>query len=296
MAGLKLRLTRPEGREYELTLRDIEILLAIGRMGRATSRQLLRLFFRDPSTGYRRLRVLFGAGLTNVTASHSDEQNTYTLTGKGVSVLVKRGFDRNQLHQSRAVGCGVDLHLQYLNDVRVELILATRERPDVTLDRFYADLDLRRAAGERPPAYIPDSIAELAISPVKPTDPPRPLVLILEIDLGSEGGSVFASKVDTTVELWRTRRKCWGAEPGTWRPVVFVNSSTRARTLARLITNHDGGELWFIGALDRLADVGALGPIFALAQDVAAADRRQPIDYRTAIAPPTATVHEGVRS
>lgn len=176
----------------------------------------------------------------------------------------------------------MDAHLRLLNDLRVELVLAARARRDVQLVSFHGDLDLRRAAGNAPPSYIPDAIAELVT-------PGGRLSLVIEIDAGTESRSVFARKVTETLAIWRDGAKCWGAAPGTWTPSVFVLTSGRARGLARAIVDAGGGALWLVAEFGRLREVGAFGPIFATADEVVAVPRGQTIPYRGALAP---SLHE----
>jgi hypothetical protein len=172
----------------------------------------------------------------------------------------------------------MDTHLRLLNDLRIEFVLAARDRKDVELVAFHADLDLRRVAGASPPVYIPDAVVELAIGS-------QDVVLMIEVDTGTEGLSAFKTKVVNTVALWQGNRKCWGALPGTWRPVVFVPAGTRAKALARTIVEAGGGELWLISEFERLRVNGALGAIFARAEAVARTPRGEPVSYDGALAP-----------
>jgi len=277
MTSRRSRGTRPRAGKHQLTPRDTEILFAVGRMAQATSDQLRRLFFCDPSTTSRRLSKLASLRLLDVHVCAQTEPNIYTLSKKGIELLTSTGVAAtDELHKSR-VGQRLDLHLQLLNDLRVEFALATRSRTDVVLESFHADLDLRRAAGSPPPSYIPDAIVELVM--LNGTK----LALIAEIDTGSEGRSVFSSKVQGTVALWRGGRKCWGAGAGTWRPAVFVPSAGRARALARCAVELGGGALWLLAEFGRLREVGALGPVFATADEVVTAPARQPIAYGGAL-------------
>jgi hypothetical protein len=175
------------------------------------------------------------------------------------------------------VSRALDLHLKLLNDLRVEVVCAARERSDVELVSFLADLDLRRLSGTSQQPYIPDAIFELK------TDAGS-LVVVAEIDTGTETLSTFRTKVNHTMELARTRRACWGAEPGSWWPLVLVPSAGRARTLARAITEADGGEFWLVTEFDRLREVGAFGPLLAFASAVAATPSKEPIAYQGALA------------
>ena len=271
------RTERPTARKFRVTDRDSDVLHAVGRMGQATTDQLRRLFFGERSTATKRLAKLVSLRLLDVHVREVSSPNVYTLGLRGVELLVGAGTDRSVLHRSR-VGRHLDEHLRALNDVRVAFVLAARDRADIQLDAFHGDLDLRRAAGASVPAYLPDFLGALSL-------PTGNLVLVGEIDLGSEGiASVFARKVDATVAIWRDRRKCWGAAPGTWRPVAFVPSDGRARSLARMIVERGGGDLWLVSDIERVRRVGVLEGAFSTATEVAATPRRSPIAYTLALA------------
>jgi hypothetical protein len=107
-----------------------------------------------------------------------------------------------------------------------------------------------------------------------------PLALVIEIDTGTEGIAAFTPKVETTVELWRMERRCWGAAPGCWRPSVFVPSSGRARSLARAIVASGGGTLWLVGEFNVLRARGVLGQVFASVDEVVATPAHAAIAYR----------------
>jgi hypothetical protein len=279
------RSARPTARGYQVTLRDLEIIFAVGRMGQATSDQLLRLFFRDRSTSARRLAKLVALRFLDVHVEHVNQPNIHTLGSRAARLLAAHGFPAAALHRSR-ITKGLDQHLRMLNDVRVELVLGARARDDLRLEAFHADLDLRRAAGTSQPSYIPDAVVELNIGGT-------PLVLMLEIDTGTEGLKAFTTKVTTTVRLWRGMTKCWGAPSGGWRPLVFAPSRTRARALARSIVDAGGGDLWLVSEFSVALERGMLGPIFATAVEAAATPRGLPIVYRGALAPAQLSFAEG---
>lgn len=271
------RAERPRARRYEVTPRDREIVYAVARMGQATSGQLCKLYFTERSVATRRLAKLVALRLLDVNVREQSGPNIFTLTAAGAALLEAGGADPNELHRSR-VGRHVDDHLRALNDLRTEFVLAARRKVGLEIDAFHADLDLRRAAGSRPPAYVPDALVEL-------TTPAGRLVLVVEIDTGTEGRSVFAMKVAETVQLWRTGQKCWGAAPGTWRPACFAMSEGRVRALAGAIVDRGGGALWLLADLGHVRAVGALGRIFATAAEVADTPRVQPVRYNAALVP-----------
>ena len=251
-------------------------------MGQSTSEHVRRLFFGAPTAAARRLAKLVALKMLDVHLCAQSDPNVYTLGSRGLALLLETGADPTELHRSR-VGSRLDDHLRLLNDLRVEFVLAARHRPDVGLIAFHSDLDLRRAAGASPPSYIPDALVELELSGA---DGPRQLVLVGEIDTGSEGVSVFATKVRRTVELWSSRQRCWGAPPGAWRPAAFVPSPARARALARSAAGEGGGALWLVGEFDRVGTHGAFGPVFATADEIVATPRAEVILYRGALIPP----------
>lgn len=265
------RTERPARRRFQQMPRDVAIIYEISRMAQATSDQLCRLFFGDSSTCSRRLAKLVALGLLKVNMCHQDEPNIYTASVSGIGLVVDRGRPREELYRSR-VGRNIDMHLRLLNDIRIEFILAVRQRSDIRLDAFYSDLDLRRLGGAPPPSYIPDAIIELTARGSS--------VYLLEIDTGTEGLAAFAPKIETTVTLWREQKRCWGAAPGTWRPIAFVPSARRALAIARTIVDAGGGALWLISEFARIRKVGAFGPAFALADDVATMSASASIVYR----------------
>jgi hypothetical protein len=275
MTTRRRRTTRPPARSVQVTARDREILFAVGRTGQATSAQICRLHFGDPSTAARRLAKLVAMRLLDVHMPSVNAPNVFTLGAKGVELLEDDDIDMSLVHRSR-VGRNLDVHLQMLNDVRVELVLGARKFPEVTITGFHPDLDLRRAAGSTPPAYIPDAIAELEL-------PHGPLALVVEVDTGSEGRSVFAPKATSTVSLWQRGERCWGAPAGTWRPAVFVPTQGRAKALARAIVERGGGALWLVAEMPRVREVGIFGAVFSTADEVASTPRGIPVTYRGAL-------------
>jgi hypothetical protein len=254
-----------------LTDRDRAILHAVGRMAQATTDQLCRLFFSEVSTASRRLAKLVAASLLDVHVCDPSAPNVYTVSPRGLRLLTASGADALELHRSR-VGRHLDEHLRAINDVRVEFVLAARRHSALQVDAFHADLDLRRAAGTQIPAFLPDAVVELSLAWGH-------LALVLEVDTGSEGASVFAGKVDATVSLWRANGKCWGAAPGSWRPAVFVPTENRARALAKAIVEHGGGPLWLMAEAPRVRQAGMVGAVFATAEAVAATPRQRTLSY-----------------
>lgn len=245
---------RPSRGKYRVTERDLEILRAVGRMKVATTEQLRKLFFADPSTASRRLSKLVALRLLTVSVADLNRPNLYVLTDAGRELLVEAGIESDDLHVARPVP-RVDPHLMALNDLRLALTLASRSRSGIEVTRFLADHDLRRVDGTN--GYIPDALVVIE------EEGAEAVKLVVEIDLGGERAVQFAPKIETTVMLARAGRSVWGLTPP-WRPVVLVPTASRLRTLAGTIVRGGGGDLWIGGLLDRVA-ADPFGPVFATA-------------------------------
>lgn len=269
---------RPSKGRHRVTERDLDILRAVGRMKVATTEQLRRLFFADPSTASRRLSKLAAMRLLTATVADLNRPNLYVLTEAGRDLLVEVGIDAGDLHVARPVP-RIDPHLMALNDLRLALTLAARSRPDVAVTRFLADHDLRRIDGTN--VYIPDALVVIE------EEGAEAVKLVVEIDLGAERAVQFAPKIETTVALARAGRNVWGLTPP-WRPVLLVPTPSRLRTLASTIVRGGGGDLWIGGLLDQVfAD--PFGPVFATMTMVAAAPAGSELTFPGRLVRPEAT-------
>lgn len=243
-----------------MTARDLGILRAIGRMKVATTHQIVLIFALLSSVASRRLAKLVALGCLAVAVADMNAPNLYFLTEAGRVLLADAGMDEGDLHVARPVP-RLDPHLRALNDLRVALTVAQRRRNDVLTTLFLADHDLRRADGSN--AYIPDAVVVIE------EEGAGPVRLLIEVDLGGERASQFASKIETTVALARAGRAVWGL-PHPWRPVLLAPTVQRLRTLAGQITRGGGGELWIGGVLGSVV-TDPLGAVFATAAMVASA-------------------------
>ena len=272
MPARRSRATPPERRDVRVMARDLDILTTVGRMGCATTEHVTRLWFGDPSTGSRRLAKLVAARFLRVHLGRLDEPNGYVLTERGVEVLERHDVDVATLHRSK-VGRSLDAHLRALNDVRVEFVLAERAGL-FRVEAFHADLDLRRAVSGKMPRYLPDAIVE--ITPCRG----EPLALFVEIDLGTESATTFASKVRVTVEADADGAELWGVMPGSWIPVAIAPTPGRVRSLARAIMGAGGSDLWYLSEFGRFREHGAGGVVLARPEDVLQTRRGEEIPYR----------------
>lgn len=265
------RSVRPAKRGIRVTARDLEILQGIGRMGAATTDQVRRLWFGDPSTAVRRLARLTAVHLLDVHVGRRDEPNVYVLGRRGVDVLLHEDVDEASLHRSKATR-GIDPHLRALNDLRVELVLAER-RGLLNVRAFHGDLDLRRSVAGTMPSYLPDAIVELGVGDEDV------LALFAEIDLGTESAATFAGKVRVTVEASVPDQSLWGFETGAWMPIVLAPTPGRVRALARAIVGAGGADLWLAAQLDVVRERGIAGAVFARPLDVVETARGVPLPY-----------------
>lgn len=240
------RAERPAARPSELTDRDRRLLRAVGRMKVATTGQVAVLFFNGPRPASRRLAKLLALRLLDVHVPSLATPNLYTLSKLGSTWLAEQGVDESELHVGAVPGRAHDLaHLTAINDVRVALILSARRHPGVSITLFESDHDLRRLAGTKVPAYLPDALVELATGSAVRR-------FVLEVDLGTESAAFFTrTKAVPVNALARASAACWGL-PWPWRPVLVAHSTRRLQGLAKAMTSAGAGGAW-LGAV--LADV-----------------------------------------
>ena len=302
------RIDRPSTRMARVTERDLELLRALGRMRLATTSQIKRLFFAEENEGSwpragaasatgaanssarhprpkgytattKRLAKLNSLGLLRVHVLDLNTENLYGLTEKGRTLLVAEGMSADELHVQRSI-LREDAHLVAVNDVRVALVLALRSRPDVRVEFFFADHDLKRQVLQehrKLPRYLPDALIQIVPAGAES------LSLVLELDLGSEHRKQFAPKVVTTVEHARAGRPLWGLPR--FRPLLLAEGESRLRYLAEVIVKGGGGELWLLADLENFLR-SPFGMVVTSAAAVAATPATQPPVWPWALVPP----------
>lgn len=244
-----------------MTTRDVELLHAVGRLKAATTSQLASLFFRHVSAATRRIRKLFALGLITVHVVDLNAPSIVVLSPKGARLLVERGTKPDEIHVARRIEHR-DAHLEAINDLRVGLVHAVRERPEVQLELFVADHDLRRTLGRSAATapYIPDALIRLVLHGG------RRLHVVVEVDLATEWSAPLTDKIRAVHEIARTQAPVYGlAYP--WRPLVLVPDVARASAIARLIVAEHGGDFWALGLIDHVA-ADPFADRYALASDL----------------------------
>lgn len=266
------RRDRPTRRAGHLTARDIELLTFVGRSRIATTDALAAAFFGDRSTCSRRLARLAGAGLLRVHVEHLNAPNVYYLSERAAEHLVAEGVDEDALHVGRLPKREALDHLRHLAELRAQVMVAVRDRADLTLDLFLADHDLRRVAAGSVPAYVPDALVKL-------THVTRGTVgLAWEVDLAHQSARYIAdTKGRATVALAATRTPLWGLS--TFRPLFLAPTATRLRSVAAALMEVGGDDLWWGTTFEALALVGVFGPAFLSLREVAATPRTEPLVF-----------------
>ncbi len=272
------RQDRPPKRPVRLTDEDPKLLRAIGRMRLPTTSQLRRLFYTGRTAVTRRLAKLASLGLVRAFCLDLNSENLYALTPKGLSFLVAEGVAADELHVQKSI-LRSDAHLVAVNDLRVALVVAVRRRPEVEIEFFFADHDLKRQALQEKrkiPRYIPDALTRI-VAPER-----EPISLVVEVDLATEHRRQFAPKVTVTVEHHQKGRSLWGLLP--FRPLLLARGDDRLRYLAEVIVAGGGGDLWLVADLDRfLAD--PFGLVVTSAKVVAETPREVALAWSSSLVP-----------
>jgi DNA-binding MarR family transcriptional regulator len=277
------RTQRPDERVVHVTPRDLAILRAIGRMKRASLRQIQSLFFGDDRTAARRMAALFAGGYVEVRVPALHEQNLISLTSKGRALLIATATaEDDDLHLGGPLRADYR-HLIAINDVRVALVLACRSRTDVRLDVFLADHDLRRAAGMSVAPYVPDALVRLLVGE---SEPRAERGVVIEVDRGFESPRyICGSKIRVLMSLWQAGATCWGL--ANWRPLLLA-PRRRLRTLARPACEAGAADLLLLGDLGALSQSSVLAS-YATAGDVARAEDIAAVSWTSSVLdlPPT---------
>jgi hypothetical protein len=204
------RTRRRKGIRVELTERDRDLLLALGRFRLARTSQLYRYGFggirRD--TAACRLRRLFDSRHIAVVQSGPLTENLYRVGPVGRQVLQAQGVNVGPAPRG-----GIEHHLGI-----VETWTRLAAEPDLELARCLADWELREELGLSELAVIPDLFALLRFQG-------QLVPLAVEVDCGTESTSVLRSKLERYAALWGRSPGLFGWER--FALVIVLHASHR---------------------------------------------------------------------
>lgn len=265
-----------------LTERDLEVLTFIGRSKVATTDVIARAYFSERTTASRRLSRLLGSGLIRVSVQELSQANHYSLSERGADKLVTEGVDEESLHVGRFPRREALEHLRYIAELRAEFLVAVRAQPEIALDLYLADHDLRRLAGSQVPPYVPDALVKLTTSE-------GAVGLLLEVDCGHETAKLIAETKGRATRLAAAAgAPLWGLAP--WRAVFVAPSPARLRSAAQALVAEGAGDCWWGTVMDRLSEVGVLGAAYGSIARIAATPRGEPLPLTESVLPsPTRT-------
>lgn len=179
---------RRDGARVELSERDAVLLQALARFRLARTSDLVAFAFAGlrPDTAGKRLRRLFDAGFLEVVAQRRTDENVYALGPLGKRWL----RDPGRPVPTRPAG-GFDHHLAIVR-AWVALAVAAHESPNLELRSLRPDWELRQEARGSGAPVVPDALVELRVLAGRGSGR---LQLALEVDLGTEPGSVLREKL-----------------------------------------------------------------------------------------------------
>jgi hypothetical protein len=285
----------PKPRRFRLTERDYRILSALNAYRYLRTGQVHRLLFpecRTPQMARRRLRHLADPHYgylrriePYVQVGQGSAETAWFLGRAGEEILRARG--EKLLCYARDNSARVNhqflSHALEISEFRLQLELALRHHPFVTLQRFIADFEMREhasatlgkkafllyhevsvpaAPGRPAKTYIvyPDALIRLHGRP--PFDRLRHL-FFLEIDRGTESLPVLRDKV-IGYDLFRRQRfaqKSGATED--FRVLLQTNSPRRAANIRQALVGLSGEELIWITDAARVTERSLLtGPIW----------------------------------
>jgi len=144
----------PSDCSVRVTERDLDIFGALCKMRFLTTKQAARLFFNDSSwAANKRLRRLFNARLVKVWVRSLSQDNIYSITRRGLSVLDAEDLDLSpKATYPRGLDRNLD-HLLAINQVRIALALGL-PRIGAEINWWRSDWELRTPGKRR---IIPDA-------------------------------------------------------------------------------------------------------------------------------------------
>ncbi len=168
-----------------ITERDLLLLQALRKMRFLTTSQIARLFFNGSSwSANKRLRKLFNAGFIKVWVISLSQENIYSITRKGFTVI-NADLDPNETQKyPRGLDRNLD-HLLAINHVRITLALGLPEI-GAEISWWWSDWDLRARAKVR---VVPDALFSIQWAGK------REQIYSLELDHRTESQRAFLIKI-----------------------------------------------------------------------------------------------------
>jgi hypothetical protein len=223
--------------QVELSDRDEILLRALARFRLARTSDLAAFAFAGirKDTAAKRLRCLFNGGYLEVLSQRRTDENVYALGPEGKRWLEAAG---GRVH-ARPSG-GLEHHLGVVR-AWVALAVSAHGIKGLRLESLRPDWEVRAQARANGSAVVPDALVELLVG--AECQPTR-IRLALEVDLGTEPGSVLRDKLRRYRDLLGSGGGLFG-----WRDfglaIVLVGDGTRRRpAIERLLDRHWPG--WWV--------------------------------------------------
>lgn len=188
MADRQARTKRRGDVRVELSERDRALLRALARFRLVRTSDLVALVFGNVrrDTAAARLRRLFDAGYLDVRAHDRAEENLYSLGRAGRQFIEADGVEQGRVPRGE-----VSHHLAVVS-VWVEIAKAAEASPELRLDLFRPDWEIRERLGERRSSVVPDALVKVTLTgPIE-----QGVRFALEVDRGTEPISVLRRKLD----------------------------------------------------------------------------------------------------
>lgn len=286
--------TRAKGEvRFTLTPRDIEIIQWVNRCRYVRSSQIKSLLFADCKnldTTHRRLKFLFHNGYLGrvtpyVKMGDGTSEIAYYVDRKGVEVLESQGEEVLFRVNPKKTQVGYQLleHTLALAQFRIQLELALKDHPSVTIHRFTHDFELKGQTQEaigrnRHKLYdevlhpatkesfivYPDGlfILKATVSNEQGELEEAQRLFFVEIDMGTEGHTVIKDKV-TGFALYREQNifKKWG-KFDSFFVLIATTTPERAKNIRHHLTSVDGTKLVWVSDAETIKKQGILAPVW----------------------------------
>lgn len=235
--------------------RDLEIAYAVGRMGLVAIGDVFPLWYGSPHTcrfGFGRLARL--GLLRRLPRPNVISPAWFSLTDRGLSWTAEQsGCDEREL---RTVPSARDCSLGSMsmrNRFWASLILACRRCPEIRLERFAPEWELRPARPADVHA-VPDAVVSLARPDVTGE---RRCVWMVEVDNTTERLSVWRKKAAQYAEL-RIGGRLYGYPD--WQLLAIVPSLRRACSVSAAVAAGGGGAFSYVAVANALEAGQAFEP------------------------------------